>query len=775
MKLEGPVPSFDVEMARRFLKALRNTDDNPIVVFQITDDRRTKDNPPRSECTAVYTGTVDLGVLPVVNAIGGAVFFQVNAGPRGSDITEILALAIDDDQKSGLPLPDSSKCPPSAIIRSSPESNPGKSHQYFFLKEGERVEDWLAAQQQLAAAWGTDPSTAKMSLCLRLPGSAHCKPGKPPELTVIEKIDGVEQLFRDRRYTIAEVLAAYPMPDKYAAVDAALAGETTKAGTEDDKVELPRKLDDTLELEGASQETFTRVCEWLTKRGRKFVLNPRRPRRIKLVRCPMNPDHTDAVIIIRGRGGIWAGCFHESCKSNKQAWKNFKSAIGGWAGIERGDHIELARKLLVDLKDESDEDVVHDTGGFYRYNAKTGVWEPIDEDRVQQQISLYAGLPYGPNNRPLHLKWHDVKSTALAARSFSTRRFFDDAPRGALFNNGFLRFSDGRLILEDRSPEHRARLLHPFDFDRNAEAPRWLRFMGEIFAGDVDAKAKSALIQEFFGICFLGLATRYQAALFLVGEGANGKSVMLTVLRALFPPEAISDVLPQRMAEDYHRVLLARSLMNIVTEIPERDLLDSGPFKAAVDGSPMTGRQIYEGVIKFTPRAGHIFAGNKLPAAGDPSRGFWRRVLVVEFNKEFKPGKAERFLDEYLIKNELAGICNWALEGAKRLLERGAFTVPFSSQRAKEKWSQESNPVALWLEEETRTCPPEDGTSIGELYDSYKDWCKASGRQPLNREHFARRLAMLGVKSTGRRFTEAGARVNFYPVQLIASRYLRLV
>src|SRR5262249_16724877 len=138
------------------------------------------------------------------NARGAAIFYQVNQGGRGDHaIIEPLALGIDDDWKNPI-RPDLSALPPSAVVRTSTLSHGKEKKQpLWFLRADEPLDAWLPAMRHLAEVHGTDLGIIKLSLVLRLPGFYHQK-GEPQRVELLS-------CDASRRFTIAEVVAAYPL------------------------------------------------------------------------------------------------------------------------------------------------------------------------------------------------------------------------------------------------------------------------------------------------------------------------------------------------------------------------------------------------------------------------------------------------------------------------------------------------------------------------------------------------------------------------------------
>lgn len=755
---------IDVPQAQRFLRALCNTkigEADPTLVFQCVDDAK-KDRPGLTEHKA---GTLFrlLRYLRLQNERGAAVFFQVNSGGRGDPlVTAPRALFLDDDLKAAH-RPELSALPPSATVRSSfaADGRP-KTHYYWFLKEDEPLDAWLPAMQHLASVFGTDTAICKLSQPMRLPGFLHRK-AEPPQRSELLTCDAT------RRFTIAEVVAAFPahagtrpngtngtngangtngVPEKHAKIDAAL---MEPEGT-DEKTDS-RDPDDASHSE-ESAATFQRLCDWLKRIGEPFIIKAAKPRFIFFTRgCPRNREHKDAALIVRKSGAIFGKCFHDTCLGDKNGWRDFRTALGGWSELKRGDNLELAIRLRNELRTDYKSEIVceskHPLSKLYRYDEKTGAWVAVSEETLTDHVVAYAGLPFGEKGTLRKLNQHDLRGIPEILRALCARpAFFEQGVQGALFTNGFLSIHGRKLELLPHDAEHRARSAYQFAYDPKATAPRWEQHLREVFANDPRAEEKTQLLQEFFGTCILGVATRFQKSLFLTGEGSNGKSVCLKVLKALFPPSLIATVKPQDMEDDYSRAMLYNKHVNIVTEVPERELLHTAGFKAMVDGSLIKARPIREAPIVFSPTAAHVFACNSLPSVKDHTTGFWRRILVIAFGREFTEAEQDEQLPEKIIATELAGICNWCLVGGARALEQGGYTRNAASDESRAGWREQNDPVALFLRDEAEECSLLEGNTTEELFAGFRAWAEENGHHRMSKEMFGKRLGQIRPEIT---------------------------
>lgn len=434
--------------------------------------------------------------------------------------------------------------------------------------------------------------------------------------------------------------------------------------------------------------------------------------------------------------------------------------------FDRGDHVEVSGRYAATLSHG-----IHDEGATYEYDETRGVFVALAPSDEARRVMSFAGA--WVDNKRLKMNASDVDGIIkLAAARMARPGFFAEAPAGLAFADAFVSVElDGRIARAPHSPEHRARHAYPFAFDGPAEPRRFLAMLHACFRDDADADAKVALVQEYAGACLFGIATRYQRAMLLFGPGGDGKSQVIEVIKAAMPACSVRAIAPQELGDKFARVHLVGALLNAVGDVPSGPILDSGYLKAAISGDEIEAQEKHRPQVKFRPRAGHVFSTNRLMPVSDTSPGFWRRWLVLPFSRSFEGPNARpedatarvRDIGAVIARKELPELARWFVHGATRLVTRGAYDVPPSSDAALAEWRGEASSVALFLGDATAPARhASERTRASHLYANYKSWCETNGhRLPMTSTAFGRALrdlAIVNQKSGG---------VMYYPLVLL--------
>src|SRR5262245_17618758 len=161
-------------------------------------------------------------------------------------------------------------------------------------------------------------------------------------------------------------------------------------------------------------------------------------------------------------------------------------------------------------------------------------------------------------------------------------------------------------------------------------------------------------------------STDAQRFLFLVGEGCNGKSVVLAGLHAMLGEDNVSTVPLEDFGRRFAMAQTLGKLANITPEVGELDRTAEGTLKAFVSGDTMTFERMGKDSFSARPTARLVLLTNNLPRFSDRSDGVWRRLCLLPFNRRVPDGERVYGMDKsgwwLQAQGEVPGILNWALE-----------------------------------------------------------------------------------------------------------------
>lgn len=271
-----------------------------------------------------------------------------------------------------------------------------------------------------------------------------------------------------------------------------------------------------------------------------------------------------------------------------------------------------------------------------------------------------------------------------------------------------------------------------YDYKEYDNCDLWIKTLNEILDNDNN---KINLLQEFFGYC-LTHDTRREKALLLLGESRTGKSTILNTLQYVVGDSNCSHVGLEYLINPQYTSSMVNKLVNIDGEVSKKAEAFEKQFKTVVTGHEIKSNDKFMPPFDFRPFCKFVMSANEFPKITDHSSAFYKRLILIPCDRVFEDNEQNINLRDDLIK-ELPGILNWAIEGLKRLNEKG-FTKDESMKAAVKQLEDENNPVNLFFDEYIEASVISD-TYIekGDLYSKYTQWSDRTNNYKLSQSRFA--------------------------------------
>ena len=123
----------------------------------------------------------------------------------------------------------------------------------------------------------------------------------------------------------------------------------------------------------------------------------------------------------------------------------------------------------------------------------------------------------------------------------------------------------------------------------------------------------------------------------LIGEGRNGKSVLMKMILSLLGEHNVSHVTRQDMSASKSTCLdLQGRIANIVFDGPASYLKDSGPEKSLIAGETTPIRRLYSSLVTPVQTNALFIEGlNREPKTGDKSLALQKRLVRFQFTRTY--------------------------------------------------------------------------------------------------------------------------------------------
>ncbi len=254
------------------------------------------------------------------------------------------------------------------------------------------------------------------------------------------------------------------------------------------------------------------------------------------------------------------------------------------------------------------------------------------------------------------------------------------------FQNGVYDFSDidnpVYHSFDDRLP---ITDLLPYDYDPSKSCPMWLSFLKMMLAPSEILK-----LQKYLGLGCVNrrlMSHKIEDTLWLVGGGANGKSTIQRIVRAVYGYDNISEAslsqLLDRNPDARMRAILniEGKIFNLCDEVDVADITKgSDAFKKLCSGEPQNVRGIGRDIRVARDIPFLVFSMNQTPTNRKMDAAFRRRLVQIDFRCSVREDDMDAELHNKLMQ-ELPGIRNWMIEGYK-LLRRDNFLFTHTNDDA---------------------------------------------------------------------------------------------
>jgi putative DNA primase/helicase len=281
--------------------------------------------------------------------------------------------------------------------------------------------------------------------------------------------------------------------------------------------------------------------------------------------------------------------------------------------------------------------------------------------------------------------------------------------------------------------------LAPVTYDPNADCPKWMKFLDDIFGANEEL---IGYIQRLVGYCITGKTVEHILP-FLYGDGANGKSTFCETLMALvgadYAAPAAPDLLLARRGESHptERADLFGKRMVFCVETQAGRRMNESLVKEMTGGDKMKARRMREDFWDFVPTHHVWLIGNHKPSIWGDDHGIWRRIKLIPFEVTFPVEQQDKFLKDKLTA-ELPGILNWAIAGCLQWQKHGMME-PNIVQVATSSYRAEEDVVGQFIEQ---YC--ELGDFKAPATPLWKTYLEAMPDAPLNQKTFGMRLSAKG-------------------------------
>ena len=321
---------------------------------------------------------------------------------------------------------------------------------------------------------------------------------------------------------------------------------------------------------------------------------------------------------------------------------------------------------------------IYDTELWARYNA--GIWSIGKSGRPSaiydlaiktgEVMKAYANDVYQEKSaNAFALKKPIAEACALVHAIDKVRiesDVFDKHPMLFPVANGVIDLETGELL--PHAPKYFFTKKSSVEYKQGYHSELFNKFMSDILPDENTRRA----VLRYLGYCLTG-DVREEKALFIQGNGRNGKGTLIKVLQAVFGLYGTTFKIDALLKKKYETdgnaptpefAKLEGTRLAVANEIPQDRYLDVAPFKDLTGGDAVSVRQLHQSPRIIQPTWKFIFTGQNLPQVQNINDiGLRERMILVDFTQSFTGDKCDPLLKQKLLQPEvLSGVLSVLVE-----------------------------------------------------------------------------------------------------------------
>ena len=368
--------------------------------------------------------------------------------------------------------------------------------------------------------------------------------------------------------------------------------------------------------------------------------------------------------------------------------------------------------------------------------------------RINGQLHIYRDGIYVSGRREIELQMVKYIPALKDAQRSEVLKYLEitcpqnSEPADAkfiAFNNGIYDLTTGEML--PFNPDIVMTNKIPWDFNPEAYSEIGDDTLTKLSCNDSGIRA---LLEECIGYCFYR-RNEMSKAFILTGEGANGKSTFLDMVKNVLGGKNYSALDLEELDERFSIATLGGVLANIGDDISDNFLQGKAVanFKKIVSGNQVKAEIKNDPNIFFIkPYAKILLSANNLPRIrSGGSSAILRRLVIVPFNAKFTKDSPD--YDPYItykLKDAevMEYIIQLGIQGLRRVLMNNSFTESKKVQRELEDYEISNNPILLFLQEHD----PEDleNEPTKSVHAMYRVFCIENGFSEMTLQNFSKEL-----------------------------------
>lgn len=425
-----------------------------------------------------------------------------------------------------------------------------------------------------------------------------------------------------------------------------------------------------------------------------------------------------------------------------------------------------------DRKVIASQDHLHQRIQLFIYTDSRHHWQLADDEGLSKCIFndiKSENSETAKSLKPDQLKHigQFIKLSAPTHRLLRPDTWLSGETRDAIAcKNGIVDIATGGIV--DHTPEWFSFTTLPFDYMPGATCPEFLGFLNRIWDNDQELVRS---LQLWIGYVLTSKMSAQKFALFK-GSSRGGKGTLCRIIEALVGESNYAACTLVEFGDKHGMELLLGKRVGIFSDVEEK-VTGREAFVAAdriiqiVGNDPVPVNRKNRDMITMVMPVKIILTCNTMPPLGNRKNALTNRMIIFPFWKSFS-GKEDEGLQDRM-RQELPGIFNWAMEGAKAILAGEKLFQAAAAGPMAEEVAELLDPLQAFISEAVvftnDTASQQSFIKSKQLYDTYKLYCKECNQGTLAFRRFVQDFkAKVGDKVHAGRSPDRTRQKGYYGI-----------
>ena len=307
------------------------------------------------------------------------------------------------------------------------------------------------------------------------------------------------------------------------------------------------------------------------------------------------------------------------------------------------------------------------------------------------------------------------------------------------------------MEVKPHTPSYLSKILIPCkykeqvdeDIKFNLKDTRFWKFLESSFTIDGKTNEENMkTVLEIMASAFLKKNIDERSFMFL-GNGENGKSVCLDYLKLLLGKDNFSSIPLQVLTNDkFATANLDGKLANIFPDLEKNELYHTGTFKDLSSNESIYAQKKHGQPFDLVSMATQLFSCNRFPKSYDQSQGFFRRWIIVKWERNFendpeRDDKLKSRLSHY--NSDTTEVFSNLMIIASHLLKTNKFSFSKDWKEIQKEWNANADPLDDFVD--NYIIDSDRNPSKRETYQFYKSIMFLKNEVPLSMGKFGKLFA----------------------------------